>query len=295
MSRALPFTKKFRYAAEAVLAYVIYGILRVMPVEAASAFGGGVLGRIGPRMGLSRVAMKNLDLAFPEKTAEEKNKIVKGMWENLGRVLAEYPHLRRMPGHIEIVGKEHVEAARSSGKPSVFFAGHLANWEINGICSQANGLPLFLVYRKPNNPYVDKLLRQARAMGAGGGYIEKGAAGARAIRSVFKNNGVIAMLVDQKLNEGMAVPFFGHDAMTAPAIAHFALKFGMPVYPSRVERLKGARFRVTVHPPLSFQPTGDQEHDTREILTAMNHYLEEWIRARPEQWLWIHRRWPESG
>jgi KDO2-lipid IV(A) lauroyltransferase len=92
----------------------------------------------------------------------------------------------------------------------------------------------------------------------------------------------------------MAVPFFGHDAMTAPAIAHFALKFGMPVYPSRVERIAGTRFRVTVHPPLRIESSGDQEQDTRRILTAMNRQLEDWIRERPEQWLWIHKRWPES-
>jgi KDO2-lipid IV(A) lauroyltransferase len=294
MERAIPFRKKCRYAAEAALAYVIYGILRLMPVGAASAFGGAVLRFFGPRAGVSRVALRNLDLAFPEKSAEEKREIMKGMWENLGRVLAEYPHLRRMPACIELHGGEYVETVRASGKPCIFFAGHLANWEINGICSQAHGLPLFLVYRKPNNPYVDKLLRQARAMGAGGGYIEKGVAGARAIRSVLKDNGVIAMLVDQKLNEGMAIPFFGHDAMTAPAIAHFALKFGMPVYPSRVERIGGARFRVTVHPPLSVIPSGDLEADTRRILTDMNRQLEDWIRARPEQWLWIHKRWPES-
>ena len=294
MARVIPFSKKCKYLAEAVLAYVIYGALRVLPLDAASATGGAVLKFIGPRTGVSRVALKNLDLAFPEKTAEEKRKIVVGMWENLGRILAEYPHLHRMAPRIELIGAEYVEAARLSGKPKVFFAGHLGNWEINGICSQAQGLPLHLVYRKPNNPYVDKLLRQARAMGEGGSYIEKGATGARAIRSVFKNNGVIAMLVDQKLNNGVAIPFFGHDAMTAPAIAHFALKFDMPVYPSRVERLKGAHFRVTVFPPLAIAATGDQEADTREILITMNRYLEDWIRARPEQWLWTHKRWPDS-
>jgi KDO2-lipid IV(A) lauroyltransferase len=111
---------------------------------------------------------------------------------------------------------------------------------------------------------------------------------------VFRSGGVLALLVDQKLNEGMAVPFFGRDAMTAPAVAHFALKFGMPIYPSRVERLKGARFRVTVYPPMQMTPTGDLEQDTRRVLTDMNRQLEGWIRERPEQWLWIHKRWPES-
>jgi KDO2-lipid IV(A) lauroyltransferase len=293
MVRAIPFSKKCRYASEAAIAYFVYGLFRLMPVDAASAFGGGILKRLGPRMGISRVAMRNLALAFPDKTAAEKHEIVRGMWENLGRVLGEYPHLRRMSGRIELIGKGHVEAVRNSGKPCIFFAGHLANWEINAICAKANGLQLHLVYRKPNNPYVDGILRHARAIGTAG-YIEKGISGAHAIRSVIKNNGTVALLADQKLSSGMAIPFFGHDAMTAPALAHFALKFGLPVYPSQVERLTGARFRVTVHPPLAIVPTGNMEEDTRNILTEMNRQLEEWIRAHPEQWLWIHKRWPES-
>jgi KDO2-lipid IV(A) lauroyltransferase len=291
MSRAIPFSKKCRYAAEAALAYIIYGIFRLMPVDMASAAGGNILKTIGPRMGISRVAHRNLDLAFPEKSADEKKKIVKGMWENLGRVLGEYPHLRRMGGRVELVGREHVDIVRARGKSSIFFSGHLANWEMNAICSREHGLPLHFVYRKPNNPYVDGLLLHARAMDAGN-FIEKGVAGARAIRNVFRSGGVLALLVDQKLNEGMAIPFFGHDAMTAPAIAHFALKFDMPIYPSRVERLGGSRFRVTVHPPMQVVPTGDLEQDTRKILVAMNRQLEDWIRERPEQWLWIHKRWP---
>lgn len=280
--------------AEAALAYVIYGLFRIMPVDWSSALGGKLLRLVGPRMGISRVAWRNLDLAFPEKTREEKAEIIKGMWENLGRILGEYPHLQNMGARAELVGLDYVATVRGSKKSAIFFAGHLANWEINGICSQAAGLPLYLVYRKPNNPYVDSLLRRARAMGEGGGYIEKGAAGARAIRNVFRNNGVLALLIDQKLNDGMPIPFFGHDAMTAPAIAHFALKFDLPVYPSQVERLKGAHFRVTVHPPLEVVSTGDIEADSRRLLTDMNRHLEDWIRQRPEQWLWIHKRWPQS-
>ncbi len=291
MAQALPFGKKCRYMAEAVLAYLCYGLFRAMPLDIASAVGGNVMRRVGPRMGISRVAYRNLDLAFPEKPLDEKKRIVAGMWDNLGRVLGEYPHLRRMAGRVEIVGREYAERARDSGKSAIFFGGHIANWEINAISSRSIGLPLFVVYRKPNNPYVDSLLLHARAMDIGGGHIEKGASGARAIRNVFKNNGVLALLVDQKLSEGMAVPFFGHDAMTAPAIAHFALRFGLPVYPCHGERLGGAHFRLTVHPPLDIVPTGDLEADTRKILTDMNRMLEDWIRVRPEQWLWIHKRW----
>ena len=280
--------------AEAALAYFFYGLFRVMPLDMASATAGKLLRAVGPRMGISRVAYRNLDLAFPEKSRDEKKKIVTGMWENLGRVLGEYPHLRRMKDRIEVIGGEHVDTIRASGKSAILFSGHLANWEVNAIAAMGRGLVPSFVYRKPNNPYVDSLLLHARASELAQGHIEKGAGGARAIRNVFKNNGVLALLVDQKLNEGLPIPFFGHDAMTAPAIAHFALRFHLPIYPSQVERLNGAYFRITMGAPLMAVSTGDLEADTRRILTDMNHTLEDWIRARPEQWLWIHKRWPQS-
>jgi KDO2-lipid IV(A) lauroyltransferase len=115
--------------------------------------------------------------------------------------------------------------------------------------------------------------------------------GAREMLSVLKKNGVLGILMDQKLNEGVAIPFFGRDAMTAPAIALFALKFGCPVYPTRVERLNGCRFKMTIYPALETPRSGNQEQDTRTMLVEINRLLETWIRERPEQWLWIHRRW----
>jgi KDO2-lipid IV(A) lauroyltransferase len=117
--------------------------------------------------------------------------------------------------------------------------------------------------------------------------------GAREIVTALKGGAAIAMLMDQKLNEGLPVPFFGRPAMTAPAIAQFALKFRCPVYPARAERLGGSRIRVTVLPPLDIRETGDKEADIFKILTDINMLLESWIRERPEQWLWIHRRWPD--
>ncbi len=293
MKNRTSFFRRMRYGLETVLAYLVYGFFRLLPLSGASATGGFLLRALGPRMGISRIALKNLDLAFPEKSSAEKQRILVGMWDNLGRVIAEYPHLHRIWPCVELAGREHLEAARDSGRPAIFLAGHLANWEINAIGARQCGLPLHLVYRKPNNSGVDGLLRHARDSGATG-HIEKGAAGAREIFSLLRQGQAIGMLVDQKLNEGVAVPFFGHLAMTASAFAQFALKFDCPLYPSRIERLEGCRFRMTVFPALNVTRTGDKEADVQNILVAMNAMLEDWIRARPEQWLWIHKRWPQG-
>ena len=288
----LSFLRQVKYGFETAMVYCLYGFFYLMPLDVASDFGGWLLQGVGPWLGSSRVALKNLDLAFPEKSQTEKDKILVGMWNNLGRVIAEYPHLHRISSVVELVGAEHMESVRDNGKAALLFSGHIANWELP-VIRHRTGLDIHVVYRKPNNPWVDRLLRHARKSGCIG-QIEKGTEGTRKIVSVLRKDGIVGFLADQKLNEGMSIPFFGRGAMTAPAIAHFALKFKCPIYPFRIQRLSGCRFRVTAFPPLEVMETGHKEDDVREILTAINRMLENWIRETPEQWLWIHRRWPKD-
>lgn len=286
--------KRIRYAFETIAVYAVYGFFWALPLDAASACGSFILRCLGPHLRLTQVARRNLQQAFPEKSQKEIETIITGMWDNLGRVAAEYPHLSKIWKNVELVGAEHLISVRDSGRPAIFFGGHLANWEINAQAAKKNGLNIHLVYRKPNNPWVDGLLRHARNAGAAG-HIRKGAQGARDILAVIRDNGAVGILVDQRLNEGMAIPFFGRDAMTPTVVAPFALKYACPLYPSRVERVSGTYFRVTIYPPLLIQNTGHRENDERRILTEINALLESWVRERPEQWLWIHRRWPEGS
>jgi KDO2-lipid IV(A) lauroyltransferase len=282
--------KKIRYFFETMAVYGIYGFFKLFPLERASSLGGAIMRALGPHLGISRVAARHIALALPEKSAQEQSAILHDMWDNLGRVVAEYPHLHDIHKNVEVVGGEYLTDARDSGKPALFFAAHIGNWEVCAIAARMHGLPMHLVYRRPNNLGVDGLLRHARDSG-GAGHIAKGPAGAREILFALKNNQSVGILMDQKLSEGMAVPFFDRDAMTAPAIAHFALKFGCPVHPAVVERLNGARFRVTISPALDIRPTGDKDEDTRQILLQINRQIEVWVRKNPGQWLWLHRRW----
>ncbi|MFH1157766.1 MAG: lauroyl acyltransferase [Pseudomonadota bacterium] len=285
--------RRFRYALETFSATIAYWLFGLLPLDAASGLGGGIGRRVGPGLPSSDVARRNLAAAFPGKSAAELEDIVAGMWDNLGRVFAEYAHLRCIWERVELAGGEHLAAARDSGRPSLFFAAHIANWEICPISAKKIGFDIYPVYRRPNNPGVEGLLRRARGAGAAG-LIAKGAGGAREMLAVLRKNGALGILMDQKLGEGVPVPFFGRDAMTASAIALFALRFECPVYPVRLERLRGAWFRETVYPPLDIPRSGDREQDIRLLLTEINRQLENWIRERPEQWLWIHRRWPDE-
>jgi KDO2-lipid IV(A) lauroyltransferase len=282
---------------EAALVHGAFALFRLIPLQAASAIGGAVARTIGPHIGVTRRARKNLQRAFPEKSPAEIETIIREVWENLGRVVTEYPHLSRITAFtpdsvIEVRGTEHVDAARARGKRLIFFGGHLGNWEVNAIAAKAFGVPLHLIYRPANNPAVEQIYREGRG-GIAAGLIPKGAEGARQAMRVLREGQHIGILIDQKMNDGIPVPFFGRDAMTAPALARLAFKFDCAVLPVQVERLNGARFRLTVHPPLPLERSDDIQRDTLLLMTRANAMLESWIRQRPGQWLWLHRRWPD--
>jgi Kdo2-lipid IVA lauroyltransferase/acyltransferase len=283
------------YILQAAALALFLGLCRILPVDWASGLGGWIGRTVGPAMGQSRKAARNLARAFPENSGQANAKIVQGMWDNLGRVIAEYPHLPRIcakleGGRVEIEGIEIIRALATDGKPGILFGGHLANWEVQPFIARHTGLELALIYRAPNNEWVDLLLRRLRDAPL---LFRKGQEGARALYSLLRSGGHVAMLVDQKMNDGIAVPFFGRDAMTAPAIAQFGLRLGCVIVPVRTERLKGARFRITVFPPLDLPDTGDRAADERAVMMRINKLVEDWVRARPEQWLWLHRRWPD--
>ncbi|MBI1206926.1 MAG: lauroyl acyltransferase [Azospirillum sp.] len=289
--------RRLFYPLQTVLAHLVFAVFGMLPPAVASALGGWLGRSIGPRLGASKKALSNLQRALPALPPERHRAILGGMWDNLGRVIAEYPHLRTLaetgPGKpLEIVGLEHLHALRDDGRAGFLFSGHLANWEILGVAARRLGVELTLVYRAPNNPSFDRLLRRARGVPPEQ-LVPKGAAGASALLRALRRGGHVAMLVDQKMNDGVAVPFFGREVMTAPALAQLALRYRLPVVPVRVERLGGIRCRVTLSPPLTLPDSGDRHADTLAAMTEVNALLESWIRERPEQWLWLHRRWPD--
>ena len=154
------------------------------------------------------------------------------------------------------------------------------------------GVDLSIVYRHTNNPYVDALIAKVRKDNTNE-LIAKGLRGGMKILGALKRGGSVAMLVDQKQNNGIAVPFFGRDAMSSPAIAEIALKYNIPIIPARIIRSKGARFQSIIYPPLVFEKTGDHKADVLMLMTLINQTLEGWIREHPEQWFWVHKRWPK--
>jgi KDO2-lipid IV(A) lauroyltransferase len=296
----------WNHRIEACGAALFFAAMRALPIDAASALGGALARQIGPRLGVSRRARRNLAAALPELSANEIEQTIRGMWDNLGRVAAEYPHLRRVRlfpagvlqkslGRVETGGIEYLDRAIAAGRPVIIFGGHLGNWEIAALAAgqygQDHGIDVAQIYRAANNPVVDRMI--ARFRGAASEFIPKGAIASRRALTALRRGAHLTLLVDQKLNDGIPVPFFGRDAMTAPALALLALHFDCAVLPARIERLRGAHFRLTLEPPLPLPKSGERAADVAALMAAVNRTLEAWIRDRPEQWFWLHSRWPD--
>jgi Kdo2-lipid IVA lauroyltransferase/acyltransferase len=284
------------YRLEAWLARLMFGGFGLLPLDRASALGGALTRRIGPHLGISKRAWINLRRALPELDEAAIDTIIRGMWENLGRVAAEYPHLRRIKvfagdGRVETRGLEHLDRALASGRRVILFSAHLANWEIAALAGGQYGLDIAQIYRAANNPLIDRLVGRLR--GDQGELIPKGAVASRRALAVLRRGGHLSLLVDQKLNDGIAVPFFGRDAMTAPALALFALRYECDVLPVRIERTGGAHFRLTVYPPIARPQADDRDTGVLALMTEVNRTVEGWVRERPEQWFWLHRRWSD--
>jgi len=287
---------RLAHRLQAWAAALCFGVFGLLPLDWASAIGGALARAAGPRLGISKRARINLGRAFPGLSDAAIGRIVAGMWDNLGRVAAEYPHLRKIRvfdagGRVEIHGLEHIDRAVAAGRRMIIFSGHIANWEIAMLAAVQSGIEVAQVYRAPNNPLVDRMITRFR--GEARELIPKGRVAARRAIAALVRGAHLAMLADQKMNDGIPVPFFGRPAMTSSALAVLALRFDCDVLPARVERLRGAHFRLTVFPPLPLPRSGDHHADVAALMTQVNQALEAWLRDRPAEWFWLHRRWPD--
>ncbi len=289
--------KRLLFPLEAVGALAAYGLMRLLPIDVASALGASALATVGPMLRLHRIARTNLERAFPEKDAAEIDRILDGMWRNLGRTAGEFAHirtlLREMNSRVEIVGAEHALRAMDGGGPAIYVSGHIANWELMPLAAAHVGLVIDAVYRAPDNPLIASLYDKRRPH-PDATMFPKGSAGARGVMDALKRGRPLGLLIDQKMNDGIEATFFGRRAMTTPAFAQLARRFDCPIVAVRIERLEGVRFRVTAFEGVTVPRDGKPADDVATTVQRFNDLLESWIRERPEQWLWVHRRWPKQ-
>jgi KDO2-lipid IV(A) lauroyltransferase len=287
----------FNYWLQALAARAVMALLGALPLDTASRFGGFLARKLGPLTGAHKTAMRNLAFAFPENPQVELQQIAIAMWDNIGRTFAEYPHLgelTRDPDRVAISDPQ--SAARQlaeDGIGGLLIGMHGGNWELNALPGLRAGLAARHFYRAPNNPYVDEMLGKFRTAMGQEAFIRKGAPGARQALKLLKSGVHIGMLVDQKQGEGIPVNFFGRDAMTTTAPATFARRLNLPIAAARIIRLNGARFQIHVE-SVEVIGTSDAAADVANTTQKISDLFEGWIREYPEQWFWVHRRWPKK-
>jgi len=286
----------FAWRLEAFGFQALFGFLRLLGVERASGLGGWLLRTLGPLTGTQKTVMRNLRIAFPDMPSDEREALALAQWEQTGRTFAELAvmdHLTPEGGRVEVVGMERLHALRDSGKPAVLISGHLANFEVMAAVIMASGVPCQVTYRAANNPYVDALIRQSRERYGIRLFAPKGD-GTRELMAGMKRGDSIALLVDQKYNQGPEVEFFGQPVNASPGAARLALKFDTVMLPLSVVRLPGVRFRVTAHEPIVVNQSEDKAADTLAGIQAANRFVEDRVREHPVDWFWVHKRWPDK-
>ncbi|MFK4058042.1 lysophospholipid acyltransferase family protein [Brevundimonas sp. NPDC046655] len=290
------FFQDLNWRLEAVAFKALFAFLRALGVEGASGFGGKLLRGLGPLTGTHKTVTRNLRIAFPDMDPAERDRLAVDQWEQTGRTFAELAVMDRLTpesGRIDIVGLERLHAVRDGGKPVVLISGHLANFEVMAAVIMAAGVPCQVTYRAANNPYVDALIRQSRERYGIKLFAPKGD-GTRELMAGMKRGESIALLVDQKYNQGPEVEFFGQPVNASPGAARLALKFGTVMQPLSVTRLPGVRFRVTAHEPIAVPDTGDKAADVLAGIQAVNRFVEDRVREHPVDWFWVHKRWPTA-
>lgn len=256
---------------------------------------------LGPQLRGHHTARTQLKAAFPEKNSEEIEKILDGMWDNIGRVTAEYAHLGTLwdfdpaqprPGRILLdrVAAERCLKLSTDRKPGLLFSAHLANWEIPPLAAAAHDRDIVLVFRRPKIMPVAEELIKLRGGGVAG-LIPAGFDAPFRVWDALRRNCLVGMLVDQHDAKGVEVSFFGQSCRASSMLGRVARLFECPIYGARVIRLPDRRYRFEITEPLI--PPRDHEGKidvagTMQIVTSM---IESWIREHPEQWMWTHRRW----
>jgi KDO2-lipid IV(A) lauroyltransferase len=289
---------------EAAVGAVTIGLLRATryfdPIKTANLFG-RITRLIGPMTREQRIARANLTAAFPEKSPEEIETILKGVWDNLGRLGAEFAHIDHIWEHdrarpedsrIEIEERTHELFAqlRLDGKPALIFASHLGNWELPALAAVAHGLDAATLYRRPNISSANRIIEEMRAVKMGT-LIPAGRDAPLRLADALQKGQHVAMLVDQYFTNGVDVTFFGRKTKANPTLARLLRQIECPIHGVRIIRLPGHRFRAELSEEVKPVRDAEGKIDVQGTMQAITSVIEGWIREYPDQWLWLHRRW----
>jgi KDO2-lipid IV(A) lauroyltransferase len=292
------FVRKTLWLLEAAVFRSFLALARLLPADRATAMGRKLLMLVGPRLDKHAKFKRNLQLAFPGKSTAEIESLAREVWGGAGALLVEYAHLEDIClGHderLEIVNAGDVPAEERRHRPAIFVSAHLANWEVCAAAVSKAGIPTTAVYTPLQNPYLERMLMRCRAP-LGVELVPRDAS-MRVLLRELREGRSIGMIMDQRVDSGVPIPFFGIDKLTTLVPARLALRHGYDLVPLRTERLEGARFRVTFYAPITpDDPAAGEIEQARQVTRKINLMFEQWIRERPSDWWCSKRRWPKDA
>lgn len=292
-------------AADFVIAQVLFAVLRtirLLPADVGLSFADRTARLLGPWTSRHRLAVDNLQQAYPEKDAAWVEQVARDNWGQMGRLAAEFVFLDDLfdfdpenpeAGRIEVEGAEIFAELRERKGPFIFFTGHLGCFELLPIAAAAFDLEFTALFRQPNNRYIAKEVQAARRT-SGGHMVPSKAGAAWSLAGILQRSGSVGMLVDQKFRKGESTTFFGRECRTNPLLPKLARQFDCEIYPARSIRLPGGRYRLELQPRLELPRADSGEIDVTATCQLLNDVVEGWVREHPEQWMWFHDRW-KSG
>ncbi len=270
---------------------LMLGLALLVPLRTASNAGSAIARKLGPLFHWHRRGMANLAHIYPDKSAAERRQIMDGVWDNLGRTFGEFARVAQVGATATVAGLEHVP---EEGTPVIFLTVHMANWEALSAMDRLTGRKIMVTYRRPNNVYVDKLLK-LRTRSLPIEMVDKNDRTGIQLLRRLRAGGAVALFVDQRGSTGdLAVPFMGKAAVTVRTPAVLAAKTGATVIPVRMIRRNRHDLHIEVLPPLP-PITGASPQAASAFMLQVNDIISGWIEDTPEQWLWIHRRWKNAG
>ena len=284
--------KSIKYFLQFLIILILFIFFKVLGLKYASYISGKIVSSIGPFFRSKNLIKSNILKALPNSSENKVNEISKMMWNNYGRILAEYMFIKKfrmsaVKSTIEIIGQEKLDAIKESNEPVIFISGHFNNFELMAMHLEKSGINLAAIYRPLNNKFLNFIMERIRKKYICKNQIKKGISGTKQLLTFFKKKTSIALMIDQRVSQGVKSKFFHHDAFTTTLPAQFVKKYKCKIVPIYIERTQGVNFKLTIHDPLKYSDNQSVE----SITLNLNILLEKMILKNPEQWIWSHNRW----
>ena len=284
--------KFFKYLTEFIIIISLFLIFKILGLKISSYISGKIFSLIGPFFRSKKIINSNLKNALPNASKIEIKKYSTNMWNYYGKILAEYLFLKDFRNNsknadIEVVGKEILDNLKKNKEKVIFVSGHFDNFELMAMTIEKSGIDVLAIYRPLNNFFLDKIMVNLRKKYICKNQIKKGRSNVRELLRLFKNGYSIALMIDQRVSEGIQSPFFNKEALTTTIPAQFVKKFECRVVPIYIDRVLGTNFKINIFEPIKFE-----KDESVEIITSkLNLCLENMISKNPSKWIWSHNRW----